>query len=107
MVRMLHFLIFLARSVCKLVVLWWVWSVRVLVRDVLPAVLVEPQRTAFIPWMRGVSRSAVFYRATYWKRKPDGAREGGLQLARELPAAGYRKIADCFNLQQAALHGNS
>jgi putative transposase len=33
-------------------------------------------------------------------------REGVLQLARGLPKAGYRTIADCFNLQQAALHGD-
>jgi putative transposase len=53
--------------------------------------------------MRGVSRRAVFCRATHWKRKPDWVREGILQLSRELPAAGYRTIADCFNLQQAAM----
>jgi putative transposase len=69
----------------------------------LPAATEPPPRPAFIPWMRGVSRRAVFCRATHWKRKPDWVREGVLQLARELPAAGYRTIADCFNLQQAAL----
>jgi putative transposase len=69
----------------------------------LHAALEPPPRPAFIPWMRGVSRRAVFCRCTHWKRKPDWVREGVLQLARELPAAGYRTIADCFNLQQAAL----
>jgi putative transposase len=73
----------------------------------LPAATEPPPRPAFIPWMRGVSRRAVFCRATHWKRKPDWVREGVLQLSRELPAAGYRTIADCFNLQQAALHGDS
>jgi putative transposase len=57
--------------------------------------------------MRGVSRRAVFSRGTHWKRKPDWVREGVLQLSRELPKAGYRTIADCFNLQQAALCGDS
>jgi putative transposase len=62
-----------------------------------------PQDPAGTRWMRSVSCRAVFSKAPHWKRKPDWVRAGVLQLARELPKAGYRTIANCFNLQQTAL----
>jgi putative transposase len=39
----------------------------------------------------------------HWRSKPDWVRLAVFDLALGLPGAGYRTIASCFNLQQAAL----
>jgi hypothetical protein len=39
----------------------------------------------------------------HWRSKPDWVRLAVFDLALGLPGAGYRTIANCFNLQQAAL----
>jgi hypothetical protein len=67
---------------------------------------VTSEQPAGKPWMRSVSCRADFSKPPHWKHKPDWVRAGVLQLARELPKAGYRTIANCFNLQQAVLHGD-
>jgi putative transposase len=82
------------------------WLLKCFALQAVSELLQPPPRPAFLPWMRGVSRRVMLYRGAHWRRKPDWVREGVLQLARELPKAGYRTIADCFNLQQAALHGD-
>jgi putative transposase len=55
------------------------------------------------PWLRAVSRKANLPDRTHWRCKPEWVREAVLRLAGELPGAGYRSIAHCFNLQQIAL----
>jgi putative transposase len=55
------------------------------------------------PWLHPVNRKANLPDRTHWRSKPDWVREAVLNLACELPGAGYRTIAHCFNLQQIAL----
>jgi putative transposase len=62
-----------------------------------------PSRPAYTPWLRSVSCRADLSKPVHWQRKPDWVRTEVLQLARQLPKAGYRTIAHCFNLQQTAL----
>jgi putative transposase len=50
-----------------------------------------------------VSQRAASCGSAHWRSKPDWVREAILNLACELPNAGYRTIAHCFNLQQIAL----
>jgi putative transposase len=52
----------------------------------------------FHPSLRAVHSKAS---PAHYKRKPDWVREALLSLAVTFPHAGYRTLANCFNLQQA------
>jgi putative transposase len=71
---------------------------------------------AFMRWLMqraGIAKAPVRYfkpqravscraRSTYGRRKPDWVRLAVLALSDELPRAGYRTLAHCFNLRHAA-----
>jgi putative transposase len=63
--------------------------------------------TPFKPWLNPVSRRAVLSGAGHWRTKPDWVRSAVFDLALALPGAGYRTIANCFNLQQLAVTGDT
>jgi putative transposase len=58
--------------------------------------------TPFKPWLNPVSRRTVPSGAGHWRTKPDWVRSAVFDLAVALPGAGYRTMANCFNLQQLA-----
>jgi putative transposase len=70
--------------------LWRAW--------LLPKQTTHP--TPFKPWLNPVSRRAAPSGASHWRTKPDWVRAAVFDLALALPGAGYRTIANCFNLQQ-------
>lgn len=57
----------------------------------------------FKPWLNPVSRRATSSGTGHWRSKPEWVRLAIFDLASSLPGAGYRTIANCFNLQQVAL----
>jgi hypothetical protein len=59
--------------------------------------------TLYKPWLNPVSRRATPSGTGHWRSKPDWVRLAIFDLALSLPGAGYRTIANCFNLQQVAL----
>jgi putative transposase len=63
--------------------------------------------TPFKPWLNPVSRRAAPSGAGHWRTKPDWVRTAVFDLALVLPGAGYRTIANCFNLQQLAVRGHT
>ncbi len=65
--------------------------------------LIAAPANRFKPWLNPVSRCALSSGNAHWRSKPDWVRLAVFNLALELPGAGYRTIANCFNLQQAAL----
>jgi hypothetical protein len=70
--------------------IWRIWVVR---RSVI-------YPTPFKPWLNPVSRRAAPSGSGHWRTKPDWVRAAVIDLALALPGAGYRTIANCFNLQQ-------
>jgi hypothetical protein len=95
------------RALCRLLLRCWHAFRRWLSNSLdLQASTDPPQDPASTRWMRSVSCRADFSKPPHWKHKPDWVRARVLQLARELPKAGYRTIANCFNLQQAVLHSD-
>jgi putative transposase len=106
-IRILGFSSKWLRALCRLLLRCWHAFRRWLSNSLdLQASTDPPQDPAGTRWMRSVSCRADFSKPPHWKHKPDWVRAGVLQLARELPKAGYRTIANCFNLQQAVLHGD-
>jgi putative transposase len=77
--------------------LWRAW--------LLPKQTTHP--TPFKPWLNPVSRRAAPSGASHWRTKPDWVRAAVFDLALALPGAGYRTIANCFNLQQLAVSGHT
>jgi putative transposase len=63
--------------------------------------------TPFKPWFHPVSRRAAPSGVGHWRTKPDWVRAAVFDLALALPGAGYRTIANCFNLQQLAVRGHT
>jgi putative transposase len=63
--------------------------------------------TPFKPWFHPVSRRAAPSGAGHWRTKPEWVRAAVFDLALALPGAGYRTIANCFNLQQLAVRGHT
>lgn len=63
--------------------------------------------TPFKPWLNPVSRRAAPSGVGHWRTKPDWVRAAVFDLALALPGAGYRTIANCFNLQQLAVSGHT
>lgn len=55
------------------------------------------------PWTSSVSRRGLSSGTGHWRSKPDWVRLAIFDLALRLPGAGYRTIANCFNLQQPAV----
>jgi hypothetical protein len=45
--------------------------------------------------------------AGHWRTKPNWVRAAVFDLALALPGAGYRTMANCFNLQQLAVRGHT
>jgi putative transposase len=55
------------------------------------------------PWLHPVSQRATSCGNAHWRSKPEWVCEAVLRFACQLPGAGCRTIAQCFNLQQIAL----